>query len=277
MATPEDSRIHLAQCLLGAVEVVPDPVLPGRVVRLVAGDGRLFIAKQHAGYDRYAAELNAYRAWGAHLDGHAPALVGCDDTTRTLLLTSLVGDQADTVAPGSSEEEQAHYEAGRILAKLHPATAVHQDGAVGAALARRLQSWIDRAVHADLIDTAEQNLLKCHAAALGESVIDSAICHLDYQPRNWIVGEVFGVCDFEHMRRDARVRDFARLEFRHWRTAPRLRTAFLDGYGRPLTDTDRRLLESFGAIEAATALVKGYCENDVPLSAHGHTVLAHLT
>ncbi|GAB3177387.1 aminoglycoside phosphotransferase [Streptomyces incanus] len=277
MIATSDPRIRLAHHFLGAVEIAADPALPPRVVRLVASDGRHFIAKQHAERDRYAGELHAYGAWGTHLTGHAPELVGCDDATFTLLLTGLAGERADIVAPGSPEEELAHHEAGHVLGKLHRATSVPQGGAVGAALAERFQRWIDRAVRADLLDAAEEHLLKHHAAILGASHMDSAVCHLDYQPRNWLLGDTFGICDFEHMRRDARVRDFARLEFRRWQSAPHLRTAFFDGYGRPPNDTERHLLESFGAIEAATALVKGHQESDPALSAHGRTVLSRLT
>ncbi|MFF4453762.1 phosphotransferase [Streptomyces goshikiensis] len=244
---------------------------------MVTSDGRHFVAKQHTEQGRYAGELHAYRTWAIHLTGHAPELVGRDDVTRTLLLTAVAGGRADTVAPGSPEEELAHHEAGHILGKLHRATSMRQGGAVGAELSQRLQGWIDQAVHADLINTAERNLLNHHAAILDNSLMDSAVCHLDYQPRNWLVGDGFAVCDFEHMRRDARIRDFARLEFRRWQAAPHLRTAFLDGYGRPLNGPERRLLESFGAIEAATALVKGHRENDLTLSAHGRTVLSRLT
>ncbi|MFJ2554040.1 MULTISPECIES: aminoglycoside phosphotransferase [unclassified Streptomyces] len=277
IATSDDPRIRLAHHCLGTVEIAPDPRLPPRVMRLVADDGRHFIAKQHAKRDRYAGELGAYGAWGTHLTGHAPELVGRDDATFTLLLTALTGDRADTVAPGSPEEELAHHEAGLVLGRLHRATSMPQGGAVGAALAERFQWWIDRAAHAALIDAAEEHLLKHHAAILGTSHMDSAVCHLDYQPRNWLIGDTLGIFDFEHMRRDARVRDFARLEFRRWQAAPHLRTAFFDGYGRPPNDTERRLLESFGAIEAATALVKGHQECDSTLSAHGRTVLSRLT
>ncbi|MDF6045889.1 aminoglycoside phosphotransferase family protein [Streptomyces sp. JH14] len=276
IATSDDPRIRLAQHFIGAVEIAPDPALPPRVVRLVTRDGRHFVAKQHAERDRYARELHAYGALSTHLVDHAPKLVGRDDATLTLLLTALTGDRADAVAPGSPEEELAHHEAGHVLGKLHQATSMPQGGAVGAALAQRFQSWIDQAVRTDLIDTAEGTLLQHHAAILGNSRMDSAVCHLDYQPRNWLIGDTFGICDFEHMRHDARVRDFARLEFRRWQAAPHLRLAFFDGYGRSPSDTERRLLESFGAIEAATALVKGHQENDPALSAHGRTVLSRL-
>lgn len=273
----DDPRIQLAHDALGAVQTVGDPRLPPRVIRVADVDGRQFFAKQHDERDRYARELRAYRSWGAHLDGHAPRLVGRHDATCTLLLTALPGERVDTVAPGSPEEELAHHEAGRVLGKLHRATSMPRGGAIGAVLAERLQGWIERAVHAGLITATERNRLSHHADILDTSRMDSAVCHLDYQPRNWLIGDTFGICDFEHMRRDARIRDFARLEFRRWQAAPHLRTAFLAGYGRPLNGTEQRLLESFGAIEATTALVKGHTENDLALSTHGRTVLSRLT
>ncbi|MFE6287836.1 NAD-dependent epimerase/dehydratase family protein [Streptomyces sp. NPDC057877] len=234
-----------------------DPTLPSRVLRLVNADGNEFFAKQHSERDRYLRELHAYLVWGAHLIGHAPRVVGRQDTTCTLLLTAVPGVRARVVAPGSSEEEQLHYEAGRVLAKLHHPTSVPRTGAVGTELAQRLRDWTARAERADLISTVEVDRLNHHADVVANTLLDSAVCHLDYQPRNWLLGDSFGLCDFEHMRRDARIRDFARLEFRRWQAAPSLRTAFFAGYGRPLNDTEQRLLESFGAIEAVTALVRG--------------------
>lgn len=273
----DDPRLDLARGALGAVRIVHDPTLPPRVLRLVDADGNEFFAKRHSERDRYVRELHAYLAWGTHLIGHVPRVAGRQDTTCTLLLTTVPGIRADTVAPGSPEEEQAHYEAGRVLGKLHHATSAPRTGAVGTELAQRLRDWVVRANRASLISPIEGERLSHHADVLANTRMDSAVCHLDYQPRNWLLGEVFGLCDFEHMRRDARIRDFARLEFRRWQAAPNLRTAFFAGYGRPLNDTEERLLESFGAIEAVTALVRGHEQDDLALSAHGRTVLARLT
>ncbi|MDN5383051.1 aminoglycoside phosphotransferase [Streptomyces sp. LB8] len=277
MITPsDDPRLSLARGALGTVRIVHDPTLPPRVLRLVDADGNEFFAKQHSKRDRYIRELHAYLTWGAHLIGHVPRVVGRQDRTCTLLLTAVRGVRADTVAPGSPEEERAHYEAGRVLGKLHHATSVPRTGAVGTELARRLRDWIARADRAGLISTAERDRMGHSADVLANTLMDSAVCHLDYQPRNWLLGDAFGMCDFEHMRRDARIRDFARLEFRRWQAAPYLRTAFFAGYGTPLNDTEQRLLESFGAIEAVTALVRGHEQDDLALSAHGRTVLARL-
>ncbi len=272
----DDPRLNLARGALGSVRIVHDPTLPPRVLRLVDAEGNEFFAKHHSERDRYIRELHAYLAWGANLIGHVPRVVGRQDRTCTLLLTAVPGVRVDTVAPGSPEEEQAHYEAGRVLGKLHHATSVARTGAIGTELAQRLRDWIARADRSDLISTVERDRLSHHADVLANTLLDSAVCHLDYQPRNWLLGDAFGLCDFEHMRRDARIRDFARLEFRRWQAAPPLRTAFFAGYGKPLNDTEQRLLESFGAIEAVTALVRGHEQDDLALSTHGRTVLARL-
>ncbi|MER7539365.1 phosphotransferase [Streptomyces sp. NPDC097704] len=273
----DDPRLNLARGALGAVRIVHDPMLPPRVLRLVDAEGNEFFAKQHSERDRYVRELQAYLAWGTYLVGHVPRIVGQQDMTCTLLLTAVPGVRADALAPGSPEEEALHYEAGRVLGKLHRATSAPPSGAVSTHLAQRLRDWIARADRAGLISAVERNGLSHSADVLANTPMDGAVCHLDYQPRNWLLGDVFGLCDFEHMRHDARIRDFARLEFRRWQAAPNLRTAFFAGYGQPLDDTEQRLLEFFGAIEAVTALVRGHEQDDLALSAHGRTVLARLS
>lgn len=87
------------------------------------------------------------------------------------------------------------------------ANSVPPSGAVGTELAQRLRDWIARADRAGLISAVERNGLSHSADDLANTPMDSAACHLDYQPRNWLVGDAFGLCDFEHMRRDARIRD----------------------------------------------------------------------
>ncbi len=277
ITAPVDPRLELARDRVGAVRVIPDPSLPSHLLQLADGRGRRYFAKQHTGRARYVKEVHAYRTWAPHLTGHVPELVGSHDSTHTLLVTALSGTPADTVAPGSPEEEQAQYEAGRILRLLHQATLIPRSGAIGPDLAARLARWIQRADEAGLVSADERVLLSAHQDVLAGTLMDSAACHLDYQPRNWNIGESFGVYDLEHMRRDARIRDFARLEFRRWQAASQLRDAFYSGYGRRPTDTEQRLLESFGAIEAVTALVRGNEQQDLALTAHGRTVLARLS
>ncbi|MFM9615817.1 phosphotransferase [Streptomyces niveiscabiei] len=276
ITAPEDPRLGLARRAVGVVGVVADPSLSPRLLRLVDTGGRHYLAKQHTQSGRYAHEVHAYLFWSRHLTGHVAELAARDDITRTLLLTALPGDNAATVEPTPADEEQFHHAAGSVLGALHRATSA--GSTTGAGLAGRLRDWITRAEQAGLIDAGERRRLARHAGVLESAVFETTACHLDYQPRNWLTGpDGFQVLGFEHSRRDARIRDFARLHFRRWLTTPRLRTAFFEGYGLPMTSADQRLLDTFGAIEAATALVRGHERHDSALSTHGRTALAQLT
>jgi hypothetical protein len=278
-ASSSDPRIELARHTVGDVTVIADPSLPPRLLRLADAHSNDYLAKHHTDPSRYAAETHAYLTWGRHLTGHAPKLIGHHDASHTLLFTAVPGKSADILPPGTTEEEQAHHDAGLVLALLHHATSKPPDEAtIGAELALRLRTWVSKAERADLLSTAERRLLLETADQLANTRMDSTVCHLDFQPRNWLyVPGNLWVCDFEHMRRDARIRDFARLAFRRWQTVPHLRTAFFTGYGTRLTSTDERLLANFGAIEAATAIVRGHERDDAALTTHGRTVLSRLS
>jgi len=264
--------LALARETLGGVEAVTDSALPPNLLRLRGADGRAYLVKQHTLPSRYVREVRAYRTWTRHLSGHAPELVACDDAHLALLLTALPGRNAT----GAENDEHLHHCAGAVLSVLHQATAA--SAFPGTGLAERLRDWTARAERARLVSRSERQYLTRSAALLANAVCDGAVCHLDYQPRNWLTGpDGFGVCDFEHSRYDARVRDFARLQFRHWLTAPHLRDAFFDGYGRHPSRAEYLLLETFGAIEAVTALVRGHERQDPDLSAHGRAILTHFS
>ncbi|MFI9201640.1 aminoglycoside phosphotransferase [Streptomyces sp. NPDC053048] len=273
----DDPRVQLARSTVGEVTAIADPALPLQVLRLADSLGNVYFAKQHERSRRYAQEVRAYTTWVRHLHGHAPTLVGRQDATRTLLLTAVHGQGGQSLPPGSPEEEQAHHDAGHVLRSLHRGTAGRSAGALSIELATRLRSWIAKAERAGLLSRVEHRLLNRISDELAGTPMDSAVCHLDYQPQNWITGDEFRVIDMEHMRRDARVRDFARLEFRRWQAAPHLRDAFFEGYGSRPSATEQRLLERFGAIEAATSLVRGHEQDDSTLTAHGRTVLSRLS
>jgi Ser/Thr protein kinase RdoA (MazF antagonist) len=106
----------------------------------------------------------------------------------------------------------------------------------------RAAQWASRA--APLLTPDDKAVIRDHLAAIGQADIPSGgPCHLDFQPRNWLVsspGDV-SVIDFEHARIDLPARDLVRLRFRTWPGHPDLRDAFLDGYGRPLSPTEDRL------------------------------------
>ncbi|GAA2411145.1 hypothetical protein GCM10010404_81330 [Nonomuraea africana] len=213
------------------------------------------------------------------LGEHAPHLIAAEPASRCLLLTAVPGRRVTQLPAGSPAERHAHHAAGHVLRLLHQAApGPHPSPQVSSYLAERMRWWAARAHLATLITASELHVLHRRADVLADTTVDSAICHLDYQPRNWIFTPGWGmsVLDFEHTRLDARIRDFARLHHRHWRRTPALRETFSDGYGHHPTPDEQELLDRFDALEAVTALVRGYQSNDAELMAHGRSLLTHL-
>ncbi len=271
----DDPRLGLARLAVGAVTVLPDPALPARILHLADSQGTDYYAKQHQHPARFVQELRAYQLWTRHLAAATPRLIAHHEQTLTLLISAVPGLRGDTLAPGSDAEGQAYRDAGAALRALHDATATpaHQD--LGRKVASRLRHWADRAHQAALTTPAARAYLLAAAHDLADAALQGAVCHLDYQPRNWCAGTDFAVLDFEHMRPDARLRDLARLHHRIWPSAPHLEAAFHEGYGRP-TEQDFDILRGLGAYEAATALVRGHECGDAELTGHGRTLLDQL-
>ena len=276
MTTPlDDPRLSLARIAVGAVSVATDLALPSRVLHLVDSQGNAYFAKRHTQPSRFAQEIRAYGQWTRHLDAATPALVAHHEETLTLLLTAVPGQRGDSLVPGSDTEHQAHRDAGAALRALHSATLAPADRSYGRQIAGRLRLWTDQADQAGLITPAAVTFLRSAADDLGAAALQGAVCHLDYQPRNWCIGPAFAVLDFEHMRPDARLRDLARLRHRFWSSAPHLEAAFVEGYGA-LTREDEEVLHCLRAYEAATALVRGHERHDRELHGHGRALLDHL-
>ncbi|MFD1547137.1 NAD-dependent epimerase/dehydratase family protein [Nonomuraea guangzhouensis] len=279
MNAVENGLIAMARRHLGSVTRLPRLDLPPHLMLLAADDGNRYILKHHDSPDRFHAEARAYATWVPSLGEHAPHLVHADPDSLSLLLTVLPGQRAAQLPEGSSAERQAHRAAGRVLRLLHQASPdPHSSTGVSAYLAERMRWWAARAQLAALITPSDLRILHAWADQMTAETLETTVCHLDYQPRNWVVrttGEV-GVLDFEHTRLDARIRDFSRLEHRYWLRAPHLRAAFLDGYGRSLGPSEQELLERFGALEAITALVRGHEAGNAELLAHGRMLITDL-
>jgi thiamine kinase-like enzyme len=130
-----------------------------------------------------------------------------------------------------------------------------------------------------MLSTAEQHLVRCHVAALADLPLPAGVpCHLDYQPHNWLIDHtgVLRIVDFEHARVDTAARDLVRLAFRHWPGQPDRRAAFLDGYGRDLTQSERRLLTHCAALDAVTSLARAHETKNPTLAEHGRATLYQL-
>jgi hypothetical protein len=268
-----DVDLHaFAESRMGPCEVASQTVAgghSGRVARVRDGHGREYIAKQHSTAEKHRREVAAYRHWAAALGDGAARLVAADPEALMILVTALPGrtDQ-------DAGEVPAHRQAGALLRRLHDAQPAEPLAGFPEWLATRIRWWRDQA--APLLSAGEQDLIDQHLVALHDLGTPSGgPCHLDYQPRNWLIDGTgtLRVIDFEHARVGLQARDFVRLQFRYWPTRPDLRAAFFDGYGRQLTAEEQQLVRHCGAIDALTGLVRGTKTSDTALAGHGRSTL----
>lgn len=253
---------------------------PGsQVWRVRNTDGREFVAKRHLNQQKHERESHAYRHWVPTLTERAPRLIASEPRVPAIVMTALPGEPADSGAPGSPPhpETEAHYhrQAGELLRRLHTTRAGPPASEPPNPLSQRLAHWLPAAQL--ILTTDELALLTSFTADLADAdTVPLVPCHLDYQPRNWVVDEtgVLRIVDFEHARLDIAIRDLVRLEYRHWPGRPDLREAFYEGYATPLLD--RGLLQACAALDAITAIVRGQTGNDPLLTAHGYATLGQL-
>jgi hypothetical protein len=260
----------VAARLLGSCTVTA--VLGPAVARVATESGDEFVVKQHATRSKHEREVHAYRHWAGALGSSAPALKAVDDPAMVIITSPLPGHVHSGDLPAS-----AHRQAGALLRRFHDAEPPSDLPWFRGWLRDRAAHWSGQA--ATLLSAADAAVIIRHLAALAKAnVPPGGPCHLDFQPRNWLIsrsGDV-SVIDFEHARIDLPARDFVRLRFRIWAARPDLRDAFLDGYGRPLTEAEDQVVWHLGAIDALTALARGHETADPELTASGRATLRQL-
>lgn len=279
MTAPVDPHLRLARKAVGEVRAIDVQGFPSRLLHVADSLDRRYVVKQHHNAARFEQEVRAYSTYLTAMRDITAALVAYDVSDQTLLLSHLPGSDADGIGLTIRQESLVHHRAGAALRRLHDSAYTSKSAEqIGSGLARRMRQWTQRADHTGLISHNERRRLDAWARCLSHTEMEAAVCHLDYQPRNWRLhrDELF-IIDFEHARPDARIRDFARLQHRYWVSHPHLRDAFFSGYGRTLSDAEDQRLHLFGAIEAVTALVRGHETGDAALSAHGRALLNRLT
>lgn len=256
--------------LLGTCEVTAS--MGAAVARVTAGGGAEFIIKQHGSRAKHEREVHAYRHWTRALGPFAPELVAIDDPAMVIITTALPSGSW----PG--ERTAATFrQAGALLRRFHDAEPPIELSWFRDWLQDRGRHWASQA--RTLLSDAAAETVASHLAALGRGpVLRGSPCHLDFQPRNWLVSQSGDVSliDFEHSRIDLTARDFVRLRFRIWTARPDLQDAFFDGYGRPLTEAEDELVWHLGALDALTALARGNQTGDQELTASGLATLRQL-
>lgn len=261
----------VAARLLGPCEVTA--VLADAVARVATASGEEFVVKQHRDRHLHERETNAYRRWTSALGSSAPGLVATDGPAMVIITSALPGRN-----PGPGDlTASAYRQAGTLLRRFHEAEPASDLPWFRGWLRDRASHWTARA--GPLLSAADARVIDSHLEALSQmSNPRGGPCHLDFQPRNWLIGGSgdISLIDFEHARTDLPARDLVRLRFRTWAGQPHLREAFLDGYGRPLTQAEDQLIWHLGALDALTALARGHENSDPELTAAGRATLRQL-
>ncbi|HZN73772.1 MAG TPA: aminoglycoside phosphotransferase family protein [Micromonosporaceae bacterium] len=225
------------------------------VLRAATATGEV-IVKLHRGLDRHHQEIHAYRHWTTALRGRTPRLRASTENPPAIVITALPGRTLAEADLPPQREVEAHRQAGELLRRLHAATPSRTQPDMTAWLAERGEHWVT--LGRAIIPADRQAEIRAHLSALRNlGPIQAVPCHLDYTPRNLLVGpsgEV-AVIDFEHARHDLAARDLVRLATRTWPSRPDLEHAFLVGYG-PLSALDRQVIEHCSHLDALTRDVR---------------------
>jgi Ser/Thr protein kinase RdoA (MazF antagonist) len=233
------------------------------------------VAKMIASADGYRRELFAYQNWAPALGSAAPMLRAADDSRKLLVMTLLAGHRAEETA--AQFEPSVHKQAGHLTRLLHDAAPPVLDHQILAATVESLENWIERG--RDLLSDDEIDFARDRVSPLvAFGAVPTVPCHLDNQPRNWLVddGGAVSMIDFGGCRRDVWIRDLQRMYFQQWQGRPDLRDAFYAGYGRWPSADDLGMLRCYLAKHALSTIVWAHQYGDPEFEQHGRRVLAEL-
>jgi hypothetical protein len=274
MLSPAGAVLEFAAQILGPNVVVTGSCQQaGRVIRVRDARGSEYFVKHHGNVTKHAREVHAYQQWTPALGQRAAQLVAFSSQATTIVITALPG----VANHSASDTIDVHRQAGALLRAFHAAAEPRALPGYRSWLAGRAHYWATNA--RELLSGHDWEIISTHLDALAAYDIQKGTaCHLDFQPRNWLLDRAGTVrlIDFEHARFDLPVRDLVRLHFRIWATRPDLRTAFFAGYGRDLTRTEEQMIWHLGALDALTALGRGNQTSDPSLIACGHSTMRTL-
>lgn len=269
MIVPSELR-ETASRMLGPCEV--SAIMGTAIAQVSTASGEKFVVKQHGSRIKHDREVYAYRHWTRALGSSAPELVAVDASAMIVMTTAIPGQPYS----GGGTATVFH-QAGALLRRFHDVEPSIELPWFRDWLQDRARYWASRA--RTLLSDADMSVVAGHLALLSEGpILRGSPCHLDFQPRNWLVSQAgdVSVIDFEHSRIDLTARDFVRLRFRVWVSRPDLRDAFFDGYGRVLTEVEDELVWQLGALDALTALARGRQAGCQELTAAGLATLHQL-
>ena len=258
VVSPLESYVRL---VVGPCAVVDRPRTKGvtRVIEVRDQNGLSWFGKRLHVPRQWEGETSAYRWWGG-LEDRVPRVVDQHQELRALVTARLPGQPAD---PG---DPAAFRRAGALLSRMHAVTPARDDGG----------EWLRSTWAAARFETArcrrlevpvdERLVYACLDRLTELPALPVALCHGDFMPHNWLVDDAGEVrtMDFAEAGWRPVAYDFARLRFGPCWDRPELYDAFVEGYGRELTDDEEAFVALHLAVNATTAVGWG-TEQDRPL------------
>ncbi|GIJ70980.1 phosphotransferase enzyme family protein [Virgisporangium ochraceum] len=234
--------------------------------------GGAWIVKRVKHREAYDREVHALTHWAPRLGaGRAPSLRATLPDHALLVMNRLPG------RAGTASTPDEFRQAGRLIRLLHDAGPAQPDPDYPARARHNGDGWLHRVP--GVVDRDDVDFVRAQIALMASMPAPLAgPIHNDNQPRNWLsdVDGTVRLIDFGKSKRDLHLRDVERMRQAEWRADPALGDAFLDGYGRPLTDDEDRMLDCIGAVAAITTILWARAHGDPTFENHGRETLNRL-
>ncbi|MEV4558374.1 aminoglycoside phosphotransferase family protein [Kitasatospora sp. NPDC049285] len=284
---PSDLRRWVNEHLAG-VDLVADvswPKAKSQVWRVSAGDQAAYVKISPSALD-YQREITGYQHAEHALDPDgAPQLLAADTGLQAILSSPQPGLVVRALPLDLQDEQRVYELAGRSLRRWHDASAPATDrerDAIGASMTQQADeaaACLDSV--GDQLDAAQRALVRCVADELPQlgRQVPVVYRHGDFATRNWLWDSpsgILGLIDFEMAAPGLAAEEYMWLYAAVWVERPDLKTAFFDGYGRPLTAEEDRLLHLLTTRLGISYLNSGLIKNDSVLIDRGRLVLARM-
>lgn len=217
-----------------------------RVRRVQLPAGGSWILKEVTLCREWRAEDHAYRHWVPAVEDRAPTMLASHEELGALVVSEVSGRHPRGAGPA------VHRQAGALLRRLHEARPARKQSASDRELAaERLERLIVEA--GDVLTRSELSFVRAQADRLAALPLGHVIpCHGDYRPHNWLLdgSGTLRMIDFGKARWNLPAWDLGKLFLRPWWRRPRLASAFLEGYGRPLHAEEAEFIQARMAVDA---------------------------
>ncbi|MFB9833946.1 phosphotransferase enzyme family protein [Actinoallomurus acaciae] len=272
--------VDMVQRAVGEIASVTDRSWPresSAVWEITTTARRRCFVKRHPSPRFHEREVAAYRRIVPSLGyGRAPELIAADRDLAVIVITALPGEIVKRLSLSLPMELAAHRQAGGLLRRIHR---VPLGGPGAERVAGRCEEDLRRAD--GLLRAREAAFVRACATALSAigPRLPVTATHGDLMPRNLLWDgrtRRLALIDFERSEPRPAVSDLIRLEYGSWDTRPELREAFLDGYGRDLTDDERRALPCLAALDALSGLLWGTEHGDAEVTGRARATFSRL-